>query len=139
MHTMYYSHEIRKMEEFRTDTSLVKEKEVELARMLVESLAAEFEPDKYRDAYRDNLQTLIDAKIKGQEVVAPPDARACQGDRHHGSAKAEPGNREETGGVSDGDETRGCRAACRESPRAQESHGFLSQHGGADGLCRLRD
>ena len=71
MHTMYYSHEIRKVEEFRTDTSLVGEKEIALAQMLVESLAAPFEPEKYRDSYRDNLQALIDAKVKGQEVVAP--------------------------------------------------------------------
>ncbi len=72
MHTMYYSHEIRKIEEFRTDTSLVRDKEVELAQMLVESLAAPFEPDKYHDTYRDNLQALIDAKVKGQEIVEPP-------------------------------------------------------------------
>lgn len=72
MHTMYYTHEVRKVEEFRTDTSLVKEKEGELARMLVESLAAKFEPEKYHDTYRDNLQALIEAKVKGQEVVAPP-------------------------------------------------------------------
>jgi DNA end-binding protein Ku len=78
MHTMYYSHEIRKMEEFRTDTSLVKDKEVELAQMLVESLAAPFEPEKYKDMYRENLQAMIDAKIKGQEVVAPPVAEPAK-------------------------------------------------------------
>jgi DNA end-binding protein Ku len=72
MHTMYYANEVRKVDEFRTDVSLVKEKEVELARMLVESLAATFEPEKYHDAYRDNLQSMIDAKIKGKEVVTPP-------------------------------------------------------------------
>jgi DNA end-binding protein Ku len=72
MHTMYYTNEVRKVEEFRTDTSLVKDSEVKLAEMLVESLAAPFDPDKYKDTYRDNLQTLIDAKIKGKEVVAPP-------------------------------------------------------------------
>jgi DNA end-binding protein Ku len=78
MHTMYYSHEIRKMEEFRTDTSLVKDKEVELAQMLVESLAASFDPGKYKDMYRENLQAMIDAKIKGQEVVAPPVAEPAK-------------------------------------------------------------
>ena len=72
MHTMYYANEMRKVEEFRTDTGLVKDKEVELAQMLVESLAAPFEPEKYHDTYRDNLQALIDAKVKGQEVVTPP-------------------------------------------------------------------
>jgi DNA end-binding protein Ku len=72
MHTMFYTHEVRKTEEFRTDVSLVKDKEGQLARMLVESLAAPFEPEKYHDAYRDNLQALIEAKVQGQEVVAPP-------------------------------------------------------------------
>jgi DNA end-binding protein Ku len=72
MHTMYYANEVRKVEEFRTDTTLVKDKEAELARMLVESLAATFEPEKYKDKYRENLQALIDAKVKGKEVFAPP-------------------------------------------------------------------
>jgi DNA end-binding protein Ku len=35
-------------------------------------LAAPFEPEKYHDTYRDNLQALIDAKIKGEEIVQPP-------------------------------------------------------------------
>ena len=72
MHTMYFAHEVRKVEEFRTDTSIVKDQEVKLAQMLVESLAAPFEPEKYKDTYRDNLQALIEAKIKGEEVVTPP-------------------------------------------------------------------
>ncbi len=72
MHTMYYSHEIRKVEEFRTDTSVIGEKETALAQMLVETLAAPFEPDKYKDAYRENLKALIDARVEGRQVVAPP-------------------------------------------------------------------
>src|SRR6516162_5707679 len=39
MHTMYFASEVRKVEEFRTDTSLVKEQEVKLAESLVQSLA----------------------------------------------------------------------------------------------------
>ena len=74
MHTMYYANEVRKVEEFRTDTGLVKEQELKLAEMLVESLAAPFEPQKYHDAYMDNLQALIDAKVQGKEVVTPPAA-----------------------------------------------------------------
>jgi DNA end-binding protein Ku len=78
MHTMYYAHEVRKVEEFRTDTTLVKEQETKLAEMLVESLAAPFEPEKYHDSYRDNLQALIEAKVKGQEVVTPPHAEPAK-------------------------------------------------------------
>ena len=54
----------------------MKEQELKLAKMLVESLAAQFEPEKYHDTYRDNLQKMIDAKIQGQEVVTPPTAEA---------------------------------------------------------------
>src|SRR3954466_14285492 len=42
LHTMYYEDEIRKVEEFRTDTTLVKKPELDLAKSLISSLAAEF-------------------------------------------------------------------------------------------------
>ena len=71
-HTMYYVDEIRQVEEFRTDTSLVKDKELALAKMLISSLEADFEPQKYHDAYRTNLQAMIEAKIEGKKVVETP-------------------------------------------------------------------
>jgi DNA end-binding protein Ku len=36
---------------------------------LVQSLEAAFEPEKYQDTYRENLLALIEAKVKGQDVV----------------------------------------------------------------------
>jgi DNA end-binding protein Ku len=74
LHTMYYADEVRRTEEFRTDTSKVSEREMNLAKMLVESLAAEFEPEKYHDAYRTNLRKMIDAKVEGHKVVETPEA-----------------------------------------------------------------
>jgi DNA end-binding protein Ku len=71
-HTMYYNDEIRHVEEFRTDTSLVKDKELDMAKMLISTLEAEFEPEKYRDEYRENLQKMIEAKIEGKKVVETP-------------------------------------------------------------------
>jgi DNA end-binding protein Ku len=71
-HTMYFQDEIRQVEEFRTDTSLVKDKELEMAKMLISSLEADFEPQKYHDEYRLNLQKMIEAKIEGKKVVAAP-------------------------------------------------------------------
>ena len=73
-HTMYYQDEIRQVDEFRTDTSLVKDKELEMAKMLISSLEAEFEPQKYHDSYRENLRQMIDAKIEGKKVVETPEA-----------------------------------------------------------------
>ena len=72
LHTMFYADEIRQVDEFSTDTSQVKEKELALAKMLIDSLTAEFEPEKYQDTYRTNLQTMIQAKLEGQQVVATP-------------------------------------------------------------------
>lgn len=69
LHTMYYPDEIKEVEEFRTDTSTVKDKELELAVNLLQSLEAAFDPGKYKDTYRENLRNMIEAKIKGQEVV----------------------------------------------------------------------
>ncbi|HEU5452346.1 MAG TPA: Ku protein [Terriglobales bacterium] len=75
LHTMYYEDEVRKVEEFRTDTSMVKDKELELAMTLVNSLQAEFEPAKFKDAYRENLMAVIQAKIQGKEIVETPQAQ----------------------------------------------------------------
>lgn len=72
LHTMYYSDEIRAGEEFRTDSSQVKEKELNLAKMLIETLQADFEPQKYSDTYRENLKKMIEAKVEGHKIVETP-------------------------------------------------------------------
>lgn len=72
LHTMYYVDEIRQVDEFRTDTSIVKDRELEMAKMLIQSLAEDFQPEKYHDAYRANLQKMIESKIEGRKVVETP-------------------------------------------------------------------
>ncbi|MBI1789499.1 MAG: Ku protein [Acidobacteria bacterium] len=75
LHTMYYADEIRKVDEFRTDTAIVSEKEMNLAMMLVQSLADKFAPEKYKDSYRENLEIMIQTKLAGRKVVeiaSPP-------------------------------------------------------------------
>ena len=73
MHTMYFAHEIRQVDEFRTDLNLVKEKELALAINLIEAMCAEFEPNKYKDEYRENLMSMIEAKKSGEAIVATPE------------------------------------------------------------------
>ena len=73
LHTMYFSNEVRKADEFRTDLSLVKEKELALATSLIEALAADFEPEKYKDEYRENLMRMIESKKQGSVVMATPE------------------------------------------------------------------
>jgi DNA end-binding protein Ku len=68
LHTMYYADEIRDVAEFQPHRKLVNEKELKLARTLVESLVDEFKPEQFEDTYRANLERLIRAKAKGKEI-----------------------------------------------------------------------
>lgn len=68
-HTMYFASEVRGEEEYRADTSLVSQKELDLAQTLIHSLGAPFEPDKYSDTYREKLESLIAGKVKGKPVT----------------------------------------------------------------------
>jgi DNA end-binding protein Ku len=49
----------------------VNDREVAMAEALVESLAAEFEPEKYRDEYREEVMALIQMKADGEEFQMP--------------------------------------------------------------------
>src|SRR5438046_3157239 len=47
----------------------VSDKEMKIARSLIDSLSTHFEPAKYRDEYRVRVLEMIEAKAEGQEVV----------------------------------------------------------------------
>ena len=49
----------------------VRKAELDMAKMLIENLAAEWDPSKYTDDYRDNLMKLIQARIKGEKPKLP--------------------------------------------------------------------
>ena len=74
LHTMFYSNEIRAAEAVPSDKIELKDQEKKLADQLIQSLAAPWQPEKYRDEYQENLKGMIQAKLKGQEVteVAQP-------------------------------------------------------------------
>jgi DNA end-binding protein Ku len=54
------------------------ERELAMAKQLIESLTSEFEPEKYRDEYRERVLDLIERKAQGETVVieAPAEAPA---------------------------------------------------------------
>ena len=70
-HTMFFTTEVRSNEEHRADTNGVSEKELNLARTLIDSLSGLFEPGKYRDHYREKLEALIAAKVQDQVEASP--------------------------------------------------------------------
>jgi DNA end-binding protein Ku len=49
-------------------------RELEMAERLIDSLATQFEPTKYRDEYRDKVVALIERKAAGEEIHAAPTA-----------------------------------------------------------------
>jgi DNA end-binding protein Ku len=51
------------------DDVTISDRELTMARQLVESLTVPFDADKYRDEYREQLVALIDKKAAGEEIV----------------------------------------------------------------------
>ncbi len=49
-------------------------REVAMARQLIDSLSAPFEPQKYRDEYRERVLELIERKAAGEEIAVQPAA-----------------------------------------------------------------
>lgn len=70
-HTMFYESEVRADEEFRADISAISEKELKLAETLIHSLAGPFEPAKYRDQYKERLESLLAQKMEGRPGEMP--------------------------------------------------------------------
>ena len=59
------------------DEAKVSKREVEMAQQLIDSLTAEFEPEKYHDEYRERVLELIEAKASGEEItIQPPEEPA---------------------------------------------------------------
>jgi len=54
-------------------------RELEIAEQLVESLAGDFEPDKYSDSYREQVLALIERKAEGKEIAVQPEAEEVPG------------------------------------------------------------
>jgi DNA end-binding protein Ku len=74
LHTMYFENEIRYASEYTDSGSAkLKAQEISLAKQLIESLEAPFEPAKYRDEYQERLSKLLEAKRDGKEIA--PEAK----------------------------------------------------------------
>lgn len=58
----------------------VSERELEMARQLIESMTADWQPDKYRDEYRERVLEMIERKAEGEEIVTVPEDEREAGD-----------------------------------------------------------
>jgi len=74
LETMIWPDEVREADfAFVGEHIEVKPQELKMASSLIESLAADFDPSQYTDAYRGALESLIQAKIDGNDVRPPAD------------------------------------------------------------------
>src|SRR6476646_3620435 len=74
MYTLHHAAEIRSIEaveELGSVPEKVKPEEMKLARQVIETFEGPLNLADYKDEYREGLQRIIDAKIAGEEIVAP--------------------------------------------------------------------
>jgi DNA end-binding protein Ku len=74
MYTLHHDAEIRsidEVEELNSVPSKVKPEEMKLAKQVVATFDSELNLKDYKDEYREGLRKIIDAKIAGEEIVAP--------------------------------------------------------------------
>jgi DNA end-binding protein Ku len=78
LNTMLWPDEVRQPDfGFLDEDVSPRPAELSMARSLIDSMAGSFEPDAYTDDYRAALQEVIDAKVGGREIVAPPEVEAA--------------------------------------------------------------
>ena len=66
---MYYADEVRQPEE--APKPQVRPAEVEMAKTLIENLAAKWDPERYHDRYRNELLDLLEKKAEGEPLPEP--------------------------------------------------------------------
>ena len=74
MHTLHHAAEIRgieAVEELNSVPAKSKPEEIKLAKQVIDTFEAPLNLSDYRDEYREGLQKIIEAKIAGEEIVAP--------------------------------------------------------------------
>jgi DNA end-binding protein Ku len=79
LQTMMWPDEVRQPD-FTIETGEIKDAEVKMAQMLVETLAGDFNPDDFEDDYARAVEELVTAKIEGGEVRKTETAAKSSGE-----------------------------------------------------------
>ncbi|HLM95075.1 MAG TPA: Ku protein [Acidimicrobiales bacterium] len=78
LHTMYFSDEVRAPgREFSVpDTEDVTDRELSMAQLLIESMESDWDPERYHDTHRKKVESLIEEKRSGHEIVIQEEPEA---------------------------------------------------------------
>jgi DNA end-binding protein Ku len=75
LETLYYPDEIR-VERGKEINVEVSERELAMAQTLIDLLSEPFQPEKYKDEYREALMAVIESKLQGIEIPEEPEEGA---------------------------------------------------------------
>jgi DNA end-binding protein Ku len=79
METLVFSDEVvapATLDDLKDAEVEVSERELAVARQLIEMLSGPFDPAQYRDSYREAVLALIERKVAGEEIAVAPQAPA---------------------------------------------------------------
>lgn len=70
LNTLFFAEEVTKnpAKEIKNEAS---EAEIRMAKTIIESMTGKFEPEKYKDEYREKVLAAIEQKISGKEINSP--------------------------------------------------------------------
>jgi DNA end-binding protein Ku len=75
LETLFYPDEIRAEPEMDLANVKITDRELDMAFTLIDLLRKPFDPEEYKDNYREALSQLIEAKLEGRDVVQAPPSR----------------------------------------------------------------
>ncbi|MDT4920736.1 MAG: end-binding protein Ku, partial [Pseudonocardiales bacterium] len=80
LETMIWPDEVRPADFGFLDEDIeLRPQERQMARSLVESMSGEFDPEQFTDNYREALQSVIEAKVEGREIVESEEQQPTTG------------------------------------------------------------
>jgi DNA end-binding protein Ku len=80
LETLLWPDEVRKPEFGFLDEDIeVRSQELKMAASLIETMTEDFEPDQFHDAYREALESVVRAKVEGNDIVRPAGMEAPSG------------------------------------------------------------
>jgi DNA end-binding protein Ku len=82
MQTMLWPDEVRKPDFAGLDATehAAKPNELKMAKLLVDTLAGDYDADEYEDDYQKAVEALVQAKLEGGEVTAPEEPKKSTGE-----------------------------------------------------------
>ncbi len=76
LNTLFFEEEVMK-NPAKEITEKGNAAELKMAKAIIEGMTGEFNPEEYRDEYRQKVQEAIERKIAGKEIVAPREKGGC--------------------------------------------------------------